>query len=309
MPTTSPDNASAWLFRARLGTYDRGALVAAAFTIDGTAALAAGPGRLCRTRGFMWEELRLEGVSLDPARVRAIRAIGPDSFLLLGAGGLVAHVALDGTCAFWPLDPHAGAPIATAELTFYDALPEGDGAVLVGERPGATATVGVFARAQGHTVRIVIPGIPAARLRSIARAPSGALFAVGAGRIVVFERDQISASAELAPGELHGVAVVDDGALVVGAGAYAFSVTRTLRATLEEVQTTADLVALTATDGVGWAGSNRGARILRRSSAGVWTRMTGNLGSEAGVVALTVIEGDLRAILDDGTFITGALGI
>jgi hypothetical protein len=240
--------------------------------------------------------------------VRAIRAIGPDSFLLLGAGGLVAHVALDGTCAFWALEPHAGAPIASAELTFYDALPEADGAILVGERPGASGTVGVLARARHGGVRIVVPGMATARLRSIARAPTGALFAVGAGRIVVFERDAISAIAEIAPGELHGVAVVDDGVLVVGAGAYAFNVNRALRAQLEEVQTTADLVALAASDGVGWAGSNRGARILRRSQGGVWTRMTGNLGSEAGVIALTVIEGQLRAILDDGTFITGVLG-
>jgi hypothetical protein len=36
--------------------------------------------------------------------------------------------------------------------------------------------------------------------------------------------------------------------------------------------------------------------------------MTGNLGSEAGIVALTIIEGQVRAVLDDGTFITGALG-
>ena len=304
----SSDKPSAWLFRARLGAWKRTEVLAAGFATSGATALAVSASRIVVSRGSAWEDVQLDA-KIDLTRVRRIRAVGPDVFFLLGAGGLVARVTLEGGCEFWPIDPHPGAPIAASELTFYDALPEGDTAILVGERPGASGTVGVLARAASRGVRIVVPNTPAARLKSVARISGGALLACGAGKLVAFEKDQVAATAEIAPGELNHVVAHEDGALVVGCGAYAFSVTRTLHATLEEVQTTSDLVALHAVEGVGWAGSARGARILRRTPAGVWTRLTGNLGTDAGVLAISASEREVRVVLDDGTFVTGTLGI
>ena len=181
--------------------------------------------------------------------------------------------------------------------------------MLVGERPGANGPVGVLARAASRAVRVVVTGTPAARLTSITRVSGGTLIACGAGKLVAFEKDAVSGTVEIAPGELNHIVPNGDGALVVGDGAYAFTVSRTLHVQLEEVQTTSDLVSLTAFEGVGWAGSVRGARILRRTPQGVWTRLTGNLGTDGGVIALAASEREVRAVLDDGTLVTGTLGI
>jgi hypothetical protein len=304
----STDKPSAWLFRARLGVWRRAEVLAAGFAATGVNAVAVTATRVVATRGGSWEELQLDA-KIDLTRVRAIRGVGSDAFFLLGAGGLVLRVTLEGACEFWGLDLDPAAPIAAAEITFYDALPEGDGALFVGERPGATGTTGILARGAPRSVRIVVPGTPAARLRSMARIAGGTVVACGAGKLVAFEKDVVVGVAEIAPGELNHIVPNAGGALVVGAGAYAFSVGPKLHAQLEEVQTTSDLVSLTAYEGVGWAGSARGARILRRSAQAVWTRLTGNLGTDAGVVALAATEREVRAVLDDGTLVTGTLGI
>jgi hypothetical protein len=143
----------------------------------------------------------------------------------------------------------------------------------------------------------------------MARIAGGAVVACGDGKLVAFERDAVAGVVEIAPGELNRIVATEAGALVVGNGAYAFSVGPKLHATLEEVQTTSDLISLAAYEGVGWAGSVRGARILRRTPQGLWMRLTGNLGTDAGVLALAATEREVRAVLDDGTLVTGTLGI
>ena len=305
---SSSDKPSAWLFRARLGVWRRGEVLAAGFAATGVNALAVTASRVVATRGGGWEDVQLDA-KIDLTRVKAIRGVGSDAFFLLGAGGLVMRVTLEGSCAFWGLDLDPSAPIAASEITFYDALPEGDGALFVGERPGATGTVGILARGAPRSVKVVVPGTPAARLRSIARIAGGAVVACGAGKLVAFEKDAVAGVVEIAPGELNHIVPNEGGALVVGAGAYAFAVGPKLHAQLEEVQTTSDLVSLCAYEGTGWAGSARGARILRRNGAGLWTRLTGNLGTDAGVIALAATEREVRAVLDDGTLVTGTLGM
>ena len=101
-------------------------------------------------------------------------------------------------------------------------------------------------------------------------------------------------------------AVKDGGALVVGAGGHALSLTARLEAQLEAVQTTRDLLSLVvAEDGIPWAGAAQ-ARLLRRTN-GSWVRMSGDVGIAAGVVAIAASASHVRGICDDGAVIEGTL--
>jgi hypothetical protein len=106
-------------------------------------------------------------------------------------------------------------------------------------------------------------------------------------------------------GHLHAIVpTADGGAVTVGAGGHALSLSPALHAQLEAVQTTRDLLALTLdTNGVAWAGSAQ-ARLLRRTS-GSWVRMSGELGLQSSVVALWAGGRTVRAICDDGAVIEG----
>jgi hypothetical protein len=106
-------------------------------------------------------------------------------------------------------------------------------------------------------------------------------------------------------GHLHAIASLGDaGAVTVGAGGHALSLSPRLQAQLEAVQTTRDLLALAVDPvGVAWSGSAQ-ARLLRRT-AGSWVRMSGELGLQSSVVALWAAPRTVRAICDDGAVIEG----
>jgi hypothetical protein len=105
---------------------------------------------------------------------------------------------------------------------------------------------------------------------------------------------------------LHALAPLGEGAVTVGAGGHALSLSPRLEAQLEAVQTTRDLLALTVSeDGAAWAGSAQ-ARLLRRSATG-WLRMSGDLGIAPNVVGVWAGESEVRAVCDDGAVIEGKL--
>lgn len=108
-------------------------------------------------------------------------------------------------------------------------------------------------------------------------------------------------------GHLHAIAaLVDGGAIAIGAGGHALSLSPRLQAQLEAVQTTRDLLALAVdSSGVAWAGSAQ-ARLLRRT-AGSWVRMSAELGLSSSVVALWAAPRAVRAICDDGAIIEGVV--
>jgi hypothetical protein len=108
-------------------------------------------------------------------------------------------------------------------------------------------------------------------------------------------------------GHLTAIVARDDGgALTVGAGGHALSVSPLFEAQLEAVQTTRDLSSLAISDdGAGWAGAAQ-ARLLRRSS-GSWVRMSGELGVNGKVIAVWAMTRKVRAVCDDGAVIEGTL--
>jgi hypothetical protein len=135
---------------------------------------------------------------------------------------------------------------------------------------------------------------------------SGVLVAVGDwGALVRLELGVAEHVGSICGGHLTAIAALDDGgALTVGAGGHALSLSPRLEAQLEAVQTTRDLLALAvAPDGVAWAGSAQ-ARLMRRTS-GSWVRMSGDVGVGASVVAIWAAPRVVRVICDDGSVIEG----
>jgi hypothetical protein len=108
-------------------------------------------------------------------------------------------------------------------------------------------------------------------------------------------------------GHLLAIAALPDGgAVTVGAGGHALSLSPTLAPQLEAVQTTRDLLTLAVDpNGVAWAGSAQ-ARLMRRAR-GSWVRMSGELGLTSSVVALWAGPRAVRAVCDDGSVIEGAV--
>jgi hypothetical protein len=133
------------------------------------------------------------------------------------------------------------------------------------------------------------------------------------GAIVRLEMGVPEHVGSICGGHLHAIATLGEagagaggaaGAVTVGAGGHALSLSSTLTAQLEAVQTTRDLLALAVDPtGVAWSGSAQ-ARLLRRT-AGSWVRMSGELGLQSSVVALWATARTVRAICDDGAVIEG----
>jgi len=135
-------------------------------------------------------------------------------------------------------------------------------------------------------------------------------------------------------GHLNAIVASGEGAITVGAGGHALSLSRGMLAQLEAVQTTRDLLSLAVdSNGTAWAGSAQ-TRLLRRSRAagngqeaapataargphagqpgstgqgGEWVRMSAELGLSSSVVALWATPRMVRAICDDGAVIEGTV--
>ena len=245
--------------------------------------------------------------------LRGLRWMRDGSVLLFGEGGFVARHVLGGSTAIWRVpDP---------EITFLGALAEESGlTTLVGERPyrgtaprtvpGATA--GVVTQFTGDRVTVVGDAINCSRLRAVARLTSGQLVACGDwGALVRVELGVIEHVGTICGGHLLAIAPLPGGgAITVGVGGHALSLSATLEAQLEAVQTTRDLLAVTTTEeGQAWAGSAQ-ARLLRRSSlspAKSWIRMSGDLGVTSSMIAVASTPSTVRAIGDDGAVVEGRI--
>ncbi len=136
------------------------------------------------------------------------------------------------------------------------------------------------------------------------RTPRPAERAAGQEAGVAFVAQSVGA---ICAGHLLAIAALPSGgAVTVGAGGHALSLSPALAPQLEAVQTTRHLLSLAVDpDGVAWAGSAQ-ARILRRHRGG-WLRMSGELGLTSAVVAIWAGPQSVRAVCDDGAIVQGSV--
>jgi serine/threonine protein kinase len=282
------------------------------FRPTGDAAIAVSSTGLMRWERGAWMPASLPG-HIPRAAIRGLRWLSDGSVLFFGEGGLVGRIANNGSASIWR--------VPDTEITFLGAHAEPSGSTtLVGERPyrGAAArsvpgtTAGVVAQFSGDRVTVVSDAINTTRLRGVTRLSSGALVACGDwGSIVRVELGVVEHVGTICGGHLASIAPLGDGgAVTIGVGGHALSLSAKLEAQLEAVQTTRDLLSLATTDdGQAWTGSAQ-ARLLRRSTstgAPGWVRMSGNIGVSSSMIAMWAAARTVRAIGDDGAVVEGRL--
>ena len=274
----------------------------------GDAAIAIGASSLFTWEGGAWRPVQLPR-GVQAGAVRGMRLLADGSALVFGEKALVARFVLGGHAQVWPVpDP---------EIIFLGALAEENGiTTLVGERPyrGSAravpgATAGVVAQFHGDRLTVVGDASNSARLHAVARLASGPLVSCGDwGAIVRIEMGVVEQVGAICNGHLLAIVpLADGGALTVGVGGHALSLTPQLDAQLEAVQTTRDLLCLaTSIDGQSWAGS-ASARLVRRSNGG-WVRMTPDLAMSSSMIAMWAGTDVVRTVGDDGVVVEGRMG-
>jgi serine/threonine-protein kinase len=301
---------AAWKWSVSVPAIRAGAVRAATFDPSGQSAMAVGPTGLARWEGRAWARVA-SASELDLRAVRGVTWSGPGELLLFGSRGCVSRFVPEGGLQTWD--------VPDKEATFLGAHvdPQAAKVTLVGERParkasapssGGAATMGVVAQFVQSRLVLLAEAPSAARLRAVTCLRSGVVVACGDwGSVVRLELGVPEHVGSICGGHLHAIAALENGgAVTVGAGGHALSLSPSLRAQLEAVQTTRDLLALTSDPaGVAWTGSAQ-ARVLRRT-AGSWVRMSGELGLTSSVVALWASARAVRAICDDGAVVEGTV--
>jgi hypothetical protein len=284
-----------------------GQVRAASFASDGATAIGVGPAGLARWDAGCWSPIATPP-GLDARAARGVRAWADGEIVLFGDRALAAQIAKSGAHEIWQ--------IPDREVTFLGAYRDDDGTVtLVGERPvrqsmktAPYSTMGALAQLTGGRLTLMSDAPKSARLRAATRTRTGVLLACGDwGSLIRLELGVANFVAALCAGHLNAIEPMPDGgAVTVGAGGHALSLSPRFDAQLEAVQTTRDLLSLTTgEDGVAWAGAAQ-SRVLRRSN-GSWVRMSGEVGVSAGVIAIWADARTVRAICDDGAVIEGVL--
>ncbi|MDP9036453.1 MAG: serine/threonine protein kinase [Myxococcota bacterium] len=313
-PPEAPDPAS-WKWRLCSGPRCAGFVTAAAFRADGSGAFGLGPNGLLRWDGENWSTSQ-PALGFDVADVRGMEWLTPAELLVFGAHGLAARLvptscgSSEAAAQLWNL-PDSGVTLLGA---FAD--PQGHMVTLVGERPappglrggGQAVTMGTIAQFARGKLMLVADAPTCARLRAVTRLRAGEIVACGDwGALVRLELGAAVHAGSICDGHLHAIAALaNGGALTVGAGGHALSLSPRLEAQLEAVQTTRDLRALAFDpSGAPWAGSAQ-ARLLRREARG-WVRMSSELGLSSSVIALWAAAAAIRAICDDGAVIEGTV--
>jgi serine/threonine-protein kinase len=302
---------AAWSWTILTTPLAPGSIRGAVFRSTGDAGVAVSSTGLMRWERGAWMPASLPG-HIPRTAIRGLRWLSDGSVLFFGEGGLVGRIANNGSANIWRVPDN--------EITFLGAHADPSGTTtLVGERPyrGAAprsvqgTTAGVVAQFSGDRVTVVSDAISTTRLRGVTRLTSGALVACGDwGTLERIELGVVEHVGNICGGHLASIApMADGGAVTVGVGGHALSLTAKLEAQLEAVQTTRDLLSLATTeDGQAWAGSAQ-ARLLRRSTAATpgWVRMSGDIGVTSSMIAIWAATRSIRAIGDDGAVVEGRL--
>jgi serine/threonine-protein kinase len=295
---TSPAN---WYWRVRTPPLGPGKVSGAIVDPSAERAFVSGSGGFLswQAQGWSWAT----PPPAEPGSVRGLIWLRQGELLAFGTRGFVARIQPGAGIDVW------GAP--DREVTFHAAHVDNGGTVtLVGDRPARTpaGSVGVVAQFSRGRLAMLAETPTCSGLRGVAQLTSGALIACGTwGSLVRVEAGTAQLVGAICAGHLLAIAALPDGgAVTVGAGGHALSLSPKLAPQLEAVQTTRDLLSLAVdSHGVAWAGSAQ-ARLLRRSG-GSWVRMSGELGLGSSVVALGVGPHSIRAVCDDGAVIEGAV--
>ncbi len=305
-PPENASNPAAWAWRVVTRPIRAGLVSTASFSQDGELAVGSGSTGLARWERGSWAGLALP-TGIDPRAVRGVRLTAGGDLLVFGDRSLGARLGQRGTVEMWN--------IPDRELTFLGAHADETGVVtLVGERPlrrSSTASgesIGCVAQVAQGRVAFVTDAPASNRLRAVTRFAGGPIIACGDwGSLVRIDGPTVDHVGSICRGHLVAIeALPEGGAVTVGAGGHALYVSPRLDATLEAVQTTRDLLALTiGRDGSAWAGAAQ-ARLLRRTSES-WVRMSGDVGITPSVVAIWASERIVRAICDDGALLEGRL--
>ncbi|HEU4537062.1 MAG TPA: hypothetical protein VFS00_23230, partial [Polyangiaceae bacterium] len=267
-----------------------------AFSPDGRAAFALAQAQLYRLAAGHWTRLAVDR-SVDLGAVRGLRCTAPEQAIVFGEQGLIARVFASG----------AASKLLTADasLAWIDVWLHPDEFVVLGERSAGGSVLG---RLPTHRTMIMqtLEGHPG--LRAVTRLASGDLALCGdGGQIVAVTRELTEPVAWARTGHLSALCPSPSGgAYVVGQGGHALSLSPRFDAQLEPVQTTRDLVAVAAGEGLtAWAGGAAG-RLVRRTAAG-WLRVPLPPWATGTILALWTGEGLLRVALDDGLVLEGAV--
>jgi len=267
----------------------------AAWSHDGQMAVGSGPLGVARWQHGVW--YAISTANLRPGAVRGVSFWPNGDALLFGEGGLVFRISRGGLVEPWPFnDP---------TVTFLAAHIDPNGAVcLVGEKGEATSSVAIATLfVEGKLTTFTTPKI--SRLNGVARLGPSDLIACGdLGTIARIESRGIEVIGAICSAKLNAIAAMPKGgALTVGAGGHALSLSSKLEPTLEAVQTTQEMFALwISEDGTAWGGSAR-ARVLRRSNS-TWNRVS-DLSQMHDVRAIWGTARFARAICDDGAVLEG----
>jgi serine/threonine protein kinase len=311
VPEVRASNPAAWQWTILTTPLAPNSVKAAVWSADGVAAMAVTASGLLRWGNGAWIPTA-PPANVPVGAIRGIRRFRDGSFLLFGERGLAAR--------FMPGGPVAILRVPDPEITFHGALAEDNGTTtLVGERPyrGSAprsvsgSTAGVVLQFAGNQLQVLGDAVNSTRLRAVARLAGGQLVACGdLGALVRIERGAVEHIGAICNGNLLAIAPMPDGgAVTVGSGGHALTLSAKLEHKLEAVQTTRDVMCVATTpNGQAWAGS-AAARVLRRTTmpSPSWKRMSTDMGVTSNVIAVWVGPRSVRAIGDDGAVVEGRL--
>jgi serine/threonine protein kinase len=265
----------------------------AIITPDGRVAFALGAQGLYRWVASAWTSVLLPKW-LDPRRLRGMVFFSDASLLVFGDEGTIAVVSTSDEVRPWPNADH--------DLDLWGAAVDGRGVVLVGTR--RSRPVGVWVEAAFGR-----PPLPARTidssptLRAVARLTGGALVACGDdGALVRLDVATHAAIPWERSGHLTAIAArTDGGALAIGTGGHALSISPALQVKLEAVQTTHDLCSVAiGTDGTAWAGATDRRLLRRRATTWERVRLDAELAADMGILFVQPVGDSILLVASDG---------
>lgn len=310
-PPASALPAGVWAWSVVEPGMNRGRIRAAAFDASGDGAVAVGPSGVAR-----WQQGGWQAVAVPPAfdieLLKGALMLPQGDLLIYGEAGILFQLARTGS--------HRVIAYTERDMIFLGAQVDATGIItVVGERPlrypvvrtVPAGSVGLVVQVAGDQLSNLGESAHSSRLVGVTRMADGSWLACGDfGHVIrLLAGGMLVTVGAICQGHLMRiVAESSGGAITVGAGGHALSLSSKLAAQLEPVQARSDLVSLAlSSDGTAWAGSSQGRLLCRERDAmgGKWVRKTDAVGMSCTFVAVHASPTRVRAIGDDGTVLEG----